>query len=202
MRIDSGPPQGTTARRTGHTATPERVWWNSSLNRLARTPSIDPAEFDRASHDEARGASSRVWRVSGGHLGGGVRSHVSARCSPLPSRVSVVTARRRSQVRQSPAPALPPAPPRESPCPPRAPPHGPVNHGSPSPPEATFGSAARPPPTTSSKWLCRHISSPPHRYSPSGGCRPPLGRRGAPVARTSARFDVATARRAPPDRTG
>jgi len=63
MRTDSGPPQGTTARRTGHTATPERAWWNSSLNRLARTPSIDPAEFDRASHDEARGASSRVWRA-------------------------------------------------------------------------------------------------------------------------------------------
>ncbi len=35
---------------------------NYSLDRLARTPSIDPVEFDRASHDEAWGcAYSRVW---------------------------------------------------------------------------------------------------------------------------------------------
>jgi len=38
--------------------------WNYSLDRLARTPSIDPAEFDRASHDEAWGcACSRVWQA-------------------------------------------------------------------------------------------------------------------------------------------
>jgi hypothetical protein len=38
--------------------------WNYSLDRLARAPGIDPAEFDRASHDEAWGcAYSRVWRA-------------------------------------------------------------------------------------------------------------------------------------------
>jgi hypothetical protein len=39
--------------------------WNFSLDKLARMPGIDPAEFDRASHDEAwgGGAYSRVWRV-------------------------------------------------------------------------------------------------------------------------------------------
>ena len=38
--------------------------WNYSLDRLALTPSIDPVEFDRASHDEACGcAYSRVWRA-------------------------------------------------------------------------------------------------------------------------------------------
>ena len=38
--------------------------WNYSLDRLARAPGIDPAEFDRASHDEAWGcAYSRVWRT-------------------------------------------------------------------------------------------------------------------------------------------
>ncbi len=38
--------------------------WNYSLDRLGRTPSIDPAEFDRASHDEAWGcAYSRGWRA-------------------------------------------------------------------------------------------------------------------------------------------
>ena len=52
-----------------------------------------------------------------------MRPRVSARCSPLLSRTSVVAVLRYSQARQSPAPALPPAPPWESPCPPRAPPH-------------------------------------------------------------------------------
>ena len=38
--------------------------WNFSLDKLARMPGIDPAEFDRSSHDEAWGcAYSRVWRV-------------------------------------------------------------------------------------------------------------------------------------------
>jgi hypothetical protein len=38
--------------------------WNFSLDRLTATPGLDPAEFDRASHDEAWGcAYSRVWRV-------------------------------------------------------------------------------------------------------------------------------------------
>jgi hypothetical protein len=38
--------------------------WNYSPDRLARTLSIEPAEFDRASHDEAWGcAYSRVWRA-------------------------------------------------------------------------------------------------------------------------------------------
>ena len=38
--------------------------WNYSLDRLAKTPGLDPAEFDRASHDEAWGcAYSRVWRA-------------------------------------------------------------------------------------------------------------------------------------------
>jgi len=55
-----------------------------------------------------------------------VRPHVSPWCSPLPSRTSVVAVLRYSQVRQSPAPALPPAPPPESACPPRGPPHGPA----------------------------------------------------------------------------
>jgi len=38
--------------------------WSYSLDRLARAPGVDPAEFDRASHDEAWGcAYSRVWRA-------------------------------------------------------------------------------------------------------------------------------------------
>ena len=38
--------------------------WNFSLDRLAKLPGIDPAEFDRACHDEAWGcAYSRVWRA-------------------------------------------------------------------------------------------------------------------------------------------
>jgi hypothetical protein len=38
--------------------------WNYSLDRLSKTPGIDPAAFDHASHDEAWGcAYSRVWRV-------------------------------------------------------------------------------------------------------------------------------------------
>jgi Zn-dependent peptidase ImmA (M78 family) len=38
--------------------------WNYSLDRLAENPEIEPAEFDRASHDEAWGcAYSRVWRA-------------------------------------------------------------------------------------------------------------------------------------------
>jgi hypothetical protein len=38
--------------------------WNFSLDRLTETPGLDPAEFDRASHDEAWGcAYSRVWRA-------------------------------------------------------------------------------------------------------------------------------------------
>ena len=40
--------------------------WNYSLDRLSKTPGIDPAAFDHASHDEAWGcAYSRVWRVYG-----------------------------------------------------------------------------------------------------------------------------------------
>lgn len=39
--------------------------WNDSLERMAQLPDLDPAEFDRVSHDEARGcAYSRVWRAS------------------------------------------------------------------------------------------------------------------------------------------
>lgn len=38
--------------------------WNYSLDQLANDPDLDPAEFDRASHDEAWGcAYSRVWRA-------------------------------------------------------------------------------------------------------------------------------------------
>ena len=38
--------------------------WNFSLDRLAKLPGVDPAEFDRACHDEAWGcAYSRVWRA-------------------------------------------------------------------------------------------------------------------------------------------
>ncbi len=38
--------------------------WNYSLDRLSRTPGIDPAEFEQASHDEAWGcAYARVWRA-------------------------------------------------------------------------------------------------------------------------------------------
>ena len=38
--------------------------WNYSLDRLAKTPGLDPVEFERASHDEAWGcAYSRVWRA-------------------------------------------------------------------------------------------------------------------------------------------
>jgi len=83
--------------------------WNYSLDRLARTPSIDPAEFDRASHDEAWGcAYSRVWRAYQEVIReGGVRPYVSARKSPLPSRTSVIAVLQHSQARQSPVPALP-----------------------------------------------------------------------------------------------
>ena len=42
--------------------------WNYSLDRLSRTPGLDPAEFEQASHDEAWGcAYARVWRA---HLEG------------------------------------------------------------------------------------------------------------------------------------
>ena len=38
--------------------------WNFSLDRLAKTPGINPVQFDRACHDEAWGcAYSRVWRA-------------------------------------------------------------------------------------------------------------------------------------------
>jgi hypothetical protein len=38
--------------------------WNFSLDRLSKTPGLDPAVFDRACHDEAWGcAYSRVWRA-------------------------------------------------------------------------------------------------------------------------------------------
>jgi hypothetical protein len=38
--------------------------WNFSLDRLAKTPGINPVEFDRACHDEAWGcAYARVWRA-------------------------------------------------------------------------------------------------------------------------------------------
>ena len=40
------------------------LWCYLSLDRLAKTPGIDPVEFDRACHDEAWGcAYSRVWRT-------------------------------------------------------------------------------------------------------------------------------------------
>lgn len=46
--------------------------WNFSLDRLSRLPGLDPAEFDRASHDEAWGcAYSRVWRAYSRLAGGG-----------------------------------------------------------------------------------------------------------------------------------
>ena len=42
--------------------------WNYSLDRLSRTPGLDSAEFEQASHDEAWGcAYARVWRA---HLEG------------------------------------------------------------------------------------------------------------------------------------
>ena len=38
--------------------------WNFSLDRLSKTPGLDPVAFDRACHDEAWGcAYSRVWRA-------------------------------------------------------------------------------------------------------------------------------------------
>ena len=38
--------------------------WSFSLDRLSKTPGLDPVEFDRACHDEAWGcAYSRVWRA-------------------------------------------------------------------------------------------------------------------------------------------
>jgi hypothetical protein len=38
--------------------------WSFSLDRLSKPPGIDPAEFERASHDEAWGcAYARVWRA-------------------------------------------------------------------------------------------------------------------------------------------
>ncbi len=38
--------------------------WNYALDRLANDPDLDPAEFARASHDEAWGcAYARVWRA-------------------------------------------------------------------------------------------------------------------------------------------
>ena len=40
--------------------------WSFWLDRLARQLDVDPAEFERASHDEAWGcAYSRVWRAYG-----------------------------------------------------------------------------------------------------------------------------------------
>lgn len=47
--------------------------WNHLLDRLSRTPGIDPAEFEQASHDEAWGcAYARVWRayLAAGRAGG------------------------------------------------------------------------------------------------------------------------------------
>jgi len=32
---------------------PQALAWNFSLDRLAKLPEVDPAEFDRACHDEA-----------------------------------------------------------------------------------------------------------------------------------------------------
>ena len=38
--------------------------WNFSLDRLAKTPVINPVEFDRACHDEAWGfVYAQVWRA-------------------------------------------------------------------------------------------------------------------------------------------
>ena len=38
--------------------------WNFTVDRLSKTPGLDPVEFDRACHDEAWGcAYSRVWRA-------------------------------------------------------------------------------------------------------------------------------------------
>ena len=38
--------------------------WNYTLDRMAQSPDLEPAEFDRTSHDEAWGcAYSRVWRA-------------------------------------------------------------------------------------------------------------------------------------------
>jgi hypothetical protein len=38
--------------------------WKFSLDRLSKTPGLDPVEFDRACHEEAWGcAYSRVWRA-------------------------------------------------------------------------------------------------------------------------------------------
>ena len=38
--------------------------WSSWLDQIAKTPGINPVEFDRACHDEAWGcAYSRVWRA-------------------------------------------------------------------------------------------------------------------------------------------
>ena len=51
-------------RRIRRPTTLPQVAWNFSLDRLAKTPGIDPVEFDRACHDEAWGcAYSRVWRA-------------------------------------------------------------------------------------------------------------------------------------------
>jgi hypothetical protein len=48
--------------------------WNFSLDRLAKTPGINPVEFDRACHDEAWGSSlfAGLAGVSGGHPAGDV----------------------------------------------------------------------------------------------------------------------------------
>ncbi len=48
--------------------------WNFTLDRLSKTPGIDPAEFDRACHDEAWGSSlfAGLAGVSGGHPAGGM----------------------------------------------------------------------------------------------------------------------------------
>jgi hypothetical protein len=38
--------------------------WNFFIDRLAKTPGINPVVFDRACHDDAWGcACSRVWRA-------------------------------------------------------------------------------------------------------------------------------------------
>jgi hypothetical protein len=38
--------------------------WNFTVDRLSKTPGLDPVEFDRACHDETWGcAYSRVWRA-------------------------------------------------------------------------------------------------------------------------------------------
>jgi hypothetical protein len=44
--------------------------WNYSLDRLAKTPGLDPVEFERACHYEAWG--SGLAGVSGGGTSGGV----------------------------------------------------------------------------------------------------------------------------------